>query len=101
MKKINPLSLAKLQSILFGLLGLCAGIIYSIGGLIIDASVTFGLFASTETPGLSLGTILAFGALIGMPFIGLLIGVITGYVEGILYNLYAKMFSAIKIDLEK
>lgn len=101
MTKIHPLQLAKLQSILFGLIGLCLGIIYSVGGFIIDASVSLGLFVTPETPGLSFGTILAFGALIGMPIIGLVIGAITGYIEAILFNLYTKMFGPIKVNLDK
>jgi len=48
------------------LLGLLAGILYSFGGLIIDILVSFGWITSSETPGLSYGTVFAFGALIGI-----------------------------------
>jgi len=38
--KIHPLNLAKLQSFLFGLIGLALGVYYSIGVLIIDFLVS-------------------------------------------------------------
>ena len=67
--KINVLSLAKVHALTAGFLGLIAGILYSFGGLLIDALVSLDWITSSETPGLSYGTVLAFGALIGMPMI--------------------------------
>lgn len=58
------------------LIGVFLGILYSFGGLILDALVSLELITSDETPGLSYGTVLAFGALIGMPIIFGLIGCI-------------------------
>lgn len=56
------------------MLGILLGILYSFGGLIVD------LF----TMGLNYGTLLAFGALIGMPLIfgasGLAVGIFVGLV---------------------
>lgn len=49
--------------------GLVLGIVYSFGGLLIDSLVSLGWVTSSETSGLSMGTVLAFGALIGMPLI--------------------------------
>ena len=43
-------------------------------------------------PRIEYGTILAFGALIGMPAIFSAIGFILGIVEAILYNLFANLF---------
>ncbi len=90
--KINPLEFAKFQALLFGLLGLLAGILYSFGGLIIDLLVTLGMIVPevASTPGLSRGTLLAFGALFGMPVICALIGFIVGPVEAMMYNLVRK-----------
>ncbi|MBT8324514.1 MAG: hypothetical protein KJO96_04380, partial [Winogradskyella sp.] len=56
--------IAKYQSILLGLLGVVAGILYAFGGLVIDTLVSLDWITSNETPGLSYGTFLAFGALI-------------------------------------
>lgn len=100
-KYLNPLSLARFQSILFGLLGLLAGVIYSFGGFTFDLLVTFGTLSpeAMGTPGLSIGTLLAFGALIGMPLLGILCGWILGFIEAIIYNAYAKTFGGIHIDV--
>ena len=69
---------------MFGaLIGLVLGIIYSVGGLIVDASVTLGWITSAETPGLSWGTVLAFGALIGMPIIFAIPGVVLGAIAAL------------------
>ena len=83
MKKQNFTDLVYLQTKLFFLLGVLAGIIYAFGGLIIDASVSLNWLSSDETPGLSSGTILAFGALIGMPLIGAALGMALGLVQGV------------------
>ena len=68
-KKIGVISFTKLHTILGALVGLILGVIYSFGGLLIDTLVTMGWITSQETPGLSYGTVLAFGSLIGMPII--------------------------------
>ena len=80
------LSLAKIHAIALGFLGLVCGILYSFGGLAIDALVTLDLITTTETPGLSFGTVLAFGALIGMPVIFSGVGFVVGVVVGALYT---------------
>ena len=101
MTKINPFSFARFQAVLGALLGLIAGIFYSFGGLIIDTLVTLGWVTTSETPGLSLGTVLAFGALIGMPIIFATFGFIVGLIEAFLYNLFARWFSGMEIDFEQ
>ena len=101
LQKIRILSFAKFQAILMALLGLLAGILYSFGGLIVDILVSFGWITSSETIGLSYGTVLAFGALIGMPFIFALLGFLLGFFEAILYNLFTNWFGGLKIDFEQ
>ncbi len=98
MKRLRVLAFAKFQAILTALLGLLAGVLYSFGGLILDSMVTLGWIVSDETPGLSYGTLLAFGALIGMPFIFAIIGFVTGIIEAILFNIFSKWFDQIKLD---
>ena len=94
MEKINKLgiiSFAKFQAILGALIGLVLGVIYSFGGFLVDLLVTLGWITSGETSGLSVGTILAFGALLGMPLIGLVVGFLLGILEALLYNVYARI----------
>ena len=76
---------------IMGLLGLVAGILYSVGGLVVDTLVTLDLIQSTDTPGLSLGTALAFGALLGMPLIFGVVGLSLGLVVALIYNLLIRL----------
>jgi hypothetical protein len=102
-KKIGVLSFAKLHAVIMAIVGLIAGILYSFGGLIIDMLVSIGWVSSAFalTPGLSLGTVLAFGALIGMPIIFATFGFIVGLIGAFLYNLFARWFGGIEIDFEQ
>lgn len=95
MKKLNRISIfsfAKFQAFLMALVGLLVGILYSFGGLLIDSLVSLDLITSNETPGLSDGTVLAFGALVGMPIIFAIVGFLTGIIEAVFYNLFIKLF---------
>jgi hypothetical protein len=89
--KVNIFQYAKILTLGFAFLGLILGIFYSVGGLIIDTLVSLEWITSNETPGLSYGTVLAFGALIGMPAIGATFGFITGIICAFLYNLTLKI----------
>jgi hypothetical protein len=100
-RKLGVVSFAKFQAVLGGLLGGVCGIFYAVGGLVVDSLVSFGWIASSETPGWSLGTILAFGALIGMPVIGVAVGFILGLIEAWLYNAFAKWFGGISLKIEQ
>jgi hypothetical protein len=99
-KKIGVLSFAKLQAFLGIIIGFILGIIYAFGGLIIDTLVTLDWITSTETPGLSYGSVLAFGALIGMPLIFSCIGFFLGIIEASLYNFSTKWFGGLKLDIQ-
>jgi len=65
-------------------LGLGLGILYSFGGLIIDALVSLKYLDADDmsTTGLGYGTFLSFGALIGMPVIFVVVGALIGAIIG-------------------
>jgi hypothetical protein len=100
LKKISVFQFAIFQAILLAIVGILCGILYSFGGLIIDALVMTGVLSSEamSTTGLSFGTVLAFGALIGMPVIFAVAGFLLGIVEAVLYNIFARLFGSLKID---
>lgn len=99
-KKINVLSLAKLQAVILAIAGLIAGILYSFGGLMIDTLVSMGWISpvAASTPGLSFGTVLAFGALLVMPVLAGIVGFLAGAIGAILYNIFGRWFGGIAID---
>jgi len=90
-KSVNVLRLARFQAILFALVGLVAGVLYSFGGVIFDVATTGSV---------NWGTAMAFLALIGMPIAFALVGAILGLVEAVLFNLFAKRFGGIEIDFD-
>lgn len=100
LKKINVFQFSVFQAVLLALIGVLCGILYSFGGFFIDLFVSLGFLSpeSMSTPGLSFGTILAFGALIGMPVIFAVVGFLLGIMEAFLYNLFSRLFGNLKID---
>lgn len=98
MGKFSVVQFAFYTALFFAIVGVLCGILYSFGGLIIDAGVSIGWLSpeSWETPGLSKGTILAFGALIGMPWIFAVMGFVAGIVVGIVISPFAGMFGTSK-----
>ena len=59
-KKNRLFSIAKLQAVTIAIVGLIAGILYSVGGAIYDVLVSIGWITSASTPGGGYGTALAF-----------------------------------------
>jgi hypothetical protein len=100
LKKINVLSLAKLQAVILAIAGLIAGILYSFGGFIIDVLVSIGWVSpvTASTPGLSFGTVLAFGALIVMPVLAAIVGFLAGAIGAYLYNIFGRWFGGMDLD---
>ena len=92
---------AMLQAVMFGLIGLICGVLYGIGGLLIDTLVSLGMLSpeSFSTPGLSIGTLLALGALIGMPVIFAALGYFLGLLEAVLFNIFSRWLGHIRTDL--
>jgi|TARA_B110000263_G_scaffold49763_1_gene41564 hypothetical protein len=91
LKRIRVFFCAKLQATLMAMLGLIAGIIYSLGGLIWEL---------TEGIPLNLGTILAFASLLGMPVLFAMVGFATGGISAMLYNHATLWIEGIEIDLD-
>lgn len=98
-KKSIIIQLAKLQAILVGFIGLLLGVIYSFGGLIIDILVSLDWYQSCETPGLSRGSIFAFGALVAMPLLFGITGFVIGLVQGLIITVFIKIAPRSKIAL--
>jgi len=100
-KKIKPLAFLKFQTVMGSIFGLMMGIMYAFGGLIIDALVSANWLTHPETPGLSYGTILAFGALIGMPIIFAGFGLIIGIFEVLVFNGLSKWLDFLELNFEE
>lgn len=102
MAKLTKMGLGfstKLLAIYGAGIGLFLGVLYSVGGFLIDALVSLGWISSLETPGLSAGTALAFLALIGMPLIFAMLGAMIGLIGAPIYNAWAKRFGGIEVGM--
>ena len=91
LKRLGILFSARLHAVVGAALGLIAGILYSFGGAIYDLS--------TSTP--NSGTAIAFLALLGMPAIFAVCGFVFGIIAALLYNLVAKRFGGIELNIEE
>lgn len=88
------------------IIGLIAGILYSFGGAIYDALVTLNWLhpassGAWSTTGLGAGTALAFLALIGMPILFGVCGLIGGAVGALLYNIVARRIGGVELHLDQ
>jgi hypothetical protein len=99
-KKINIPSFVKIQAIMGGLLGFLCVILYAFGGLLIDLLVSLGWIISQETKDLSMGTLLAFGALVAMPLLFSIAGFLLGLIQALLFNSFAHWFGSFKIEIK-
>ena len=87
----------KYHIVIWGIIGLGAGILYSFGGLVIDLMVSLNWIESFETPGLGYGTLLAFGALIGMPILFASFGLFIGLLEQFVSYTFSKWLIKLNI----
>ena len=87
-QKLSLLAFAMFRAKLAALAGLLAGVIYGFGGFAIDFLVSAQWLSGETfgTTGLSVGTVLAFGALFGMPVLFAGAGFMLALVEGVLFN---------------
>ena len=99
-EQLSVLSFARFVALMGALIGLVCGVVYALGGLMIDLAITLSWARYPDTPGLSFGTVLAFGALIGMPLIGAAIAFFLGALGAIFYNLLALKFGGINLEFK-
>lgn len=88
---LKVLPFARLLAVVFSLLGLTAGLIYSLGGLAYDLITTGSLNS---------GTALAFLSLIGMPTLFGLAGLLAGLIGGWLFNSFFRSLAPLLPDLD-
>lgn len=100
LNKIAVIPFAKFHAALLGLVGIAAGLIYAGGGLTLDILISIELLAPDTggSTGLGYGTVLAFGALVGIPLVFMVVGYMMGVLEATAYNLYMKWHRPIDID---
>lgn len=92
-KRIGPLSFAKLSAMLYAILGLLLGGIFSLIALA-------GGFASETTGAAGVGAIIGVGAVIIFPILYGLMGFLTTLVGAWLYNVAAGVVGGVEVDIQ-
>lgn len=99
-KRVDPVSLAKLQGIIMALVGLVAALLMTLVGSL--AGALFSSFPEAENT-VSTGGILALGAgaIIFLPIAYGVAGFVGGLIGGLIYNLVAKWVGGIELELQE
>jgi hypothetical protein len=92
-KRIGPVSCARITGTLYAIIGLLAGVVFSL-------IAVAGGFASKNTSGRGMGAIFGVGAIVAFPILYGGIGFIFTLVVAWLYNALARFVGGIQVDLE-
>jgi hypothetical protein len=92
-KRIGPVSCAKITGTLYAILGIVLGAIFSLASLV-------GAFASDLSGGAGLGAIIGVGAIIAFPVLYGGIGFVATLIVAWLYNVIAGLVGGIEMDLQ-
>lgn len=95
-RRIGPLSIAKVAGVLYAGLGLLIGVMFALIGL---AGVAGGL-ASDEPGGAALGAIFGVGAIILMPIIYGVVGFMMTLIMAGLFNLIVRFVGGVEVDVD-
>jgi hypothetical protein len=93
-RRIGPLSLAKVLGVLYAAIGLVIGAILALAGL-----VGAGLNGSAEAGGPLIGLTFGVGAIVFLPLLYGVLGVVLGLVIGALYNVVAGAMGGIEVEI--
>ena len=95
-KRIKPMSFAKMNAVIYGLIGLLVGGMFSLlamaGGLAAGADSESGGLAAT------FGMIFGIGAIIIAPICYAILGFIGGLIGAVVYNFAAGMMGGIEVE---
>jgi hypothetical protein len=92
-KRIGPVSCAKISGLLYAVIGLIFGAIFSLIALA-------GGMAANSSNGTGIGALLGVGAIVLLPICYGLIGFVATLVAAALYNVLASTVGGIQMDVE-
>lgn len=91
-KRVNPLSCAKIAGVLYAIMGLLFGGLFSLFAML-------GAFAGPDTGAGMLGAVFGIGAVVFMPIFYGCMGFVMTLIAAALYNAVAGMIGGIEIDV--
>ena len=94
-KRVGPLSVAKNAAVLYAVLGIFVGAIFSLAAVA-------GAFGASDDAGVAAGVagIMGIGAIIAFPIFYACIGFIGALIAAALYNVVAAMVGGIELEVE-
>jgi len=92
-KSIRPLSLAKLSALLYAVLGLLVGAVFSVLAMV-------GGFASDSSHGSGIAAAMGIGGVIFFPILYGTMGFVASLVGAWLYNIAAGIMGGIELDVQ-
>ncbi|MGD2113913.1 MAG: hypothetical protein PVG07_02600 [Acidobacteriota bacterium] len=97
-RRLGVLSLGKVMGVLYALMGLIFGLIFSLVSLM---GATFGAaFSDTGGADALFGVLFGIGAVIALPIFYGVMGFIFGLLTAALYNLTASIIGGLELDVE-
>ena len=95
LRRIDPLSAGKFLGVLYALLGLLMGALFTLASLL-------GAVAAAQRGGNgAAGMLLGVGAIVILPVLYGFAGFVGGLIGALLYNVVASLVGGIEIDLER
>jgi hypothetical protein len=92
-KRIGPLSCAKLSGLLYAVIGLLIGGVFSMAAMA-------GAFASETAGAAGIGAIMGVGAVIVFPILYGLMGFVATLIAAWLYNVAAGIVGGVEVDIQ-
>jgi hypothetical protein len=92
-KRVDPMSIAKVSGTLYALLGLFFGALFSV------ASLAGGLFGGSESSG-AMGALLGAGAVVLFPILYGAMGFVMTLIMAVIYNFVAGMVGGVEIEVQ-
>ena len=98
-RRVNPMSCAKVMGVIYAALGLLVGLGFSLLGFLIGSQAGS---VGDEMPfgGAALGAMFGVGAIVVMPIMYGIMGVIGGALGALIYNVAAGAIGGIEIDVD-
>lgn len=102
-KRIRPMSFAKMNAVIYGFIGLLVGGMFSLIGLIGGAALMSQAQGSDGAGGVgaAMGMIFGVGAIIILPICYAILGFIGGLIGAVVYNLAAGMMGGLELDIQQ
>jgi hypothetical protein len=97
LRRVGPLSCAKVAAVLYAAMGLIIGAVFSMIGLV------GGLAASAAAEGASgafMGVLFGVGAIVLLPLLYGVMGFVAGLLSAAIYNVAASRVGGVELELE-